>query len=86
MVPEVKVIEHVNNVVRSVAVLLAQFVQNAHLDQCLMMKALLVANYFDGHVKSSFVVQRTNHLTKTAFANHLENLVAIADVVVNDLK
>ena len=86
MIPEVKVIEHVYNVVRSVAVFLAQLIQDSHLDKCLMMEALLVADNFDGHVQSSFVVQRTNHLSKTAFANHLENFVAIADVVMNDLK
>ena len=86
MIPEVKVIEHVNNVVRSVAVLLAQLIQDSHLDQCLVVESFLVADDFDGHVQSSFVVQCTNHLAKTAFANHLQYLVAIADVVVNDLK
>lgn len=86
MIPKVEVVQHVNNVVRSVGVLLAEFVENAHFDQCLMMESLFVANDFDCDVLISFVVQCANHLTETALSNHFQNLVAITNVIVNHLQ
>lgn len=50
-----------------------------------MMEALLVANNFDCHVLVRLVVQRAYHLAEAALSNHLENLVAITNVVVNYL-
>lgn len=74
-----------DHVVRSVGVLLAQFVQQSNLDECLMMEALLVADDFDGDVRIGFVVERSDHLAEAAFADDLQNLVAIGYVVVGDL-
>lgn len=85
MISKVEVVQHVNDVVRSVGVLFAEFVENANLDQCLMVEALFVANDFDCDVLIGFVVERTNDLSKASFANHLENFVAIANVIVNHL-
>lgn len=46
MIPEVEIVQHVNHVVCIVRIFFSQLVQNAHLDQCLMMEALLVADDF----------------------------------------
>jgi hypothetical protein len=86
VVPEVEVIQHVDNVVRSVGVFLAQLVENAHLDQRLMMKSLLVADDFDCDILIGFVVHGSNDLPERALTDHLEYLVAIADVIMDDLR
>lgn len=86
MIAEVEVVQHVNDVVRSVGVLLAEFIEDAHLDERLVVEALFVADDFDCDVLVGLVVQCANHLTEAAFPNHLQDLVAIADVVVNHLK
>jgi hypothetical protein len=86
MISKVEVVQHVNDVVRSVGILFAEFVENANLDQCLMVEALFVANDFDCDILIGFVVECTNNLSKASFSNHLENLVAITDVIVNHLK
>lgn len=51
-----------------------------------MVETLLVANNFDCHVLICLVVQRAYHLSEAALSNHLENLVAITNVVVNYLR
>jgi hypothetical protein len=66
VIPEVEVIQHVDNVVRSVGVFLAQLVEYANLDQRLVMKSLLVANDFDCDILIGFVVERPNDLTERA--------------------
>jgi len=86
MIPKVEIIQHVNNVVRSIAVLLAQFIENPNLHQGLVMEALLVSNDFYRNVLISFVIQGSYHLPKASFANHFKDLKTIADVIVNNLK
>lgn len=51
-----------------------------------MMESLLVANNFDCHILIGFVIQRTYDLSKATLANHLQDLVTVANVVVNDLR
>lgn len=85
MVAEVEVIEHVYHVVRSVRVLLAQFVQYPNFDEGLMVEAFLIADDFDCHVLVGFVVQRPDDLTEAAFADDLKDFVSVADVVVDHL-
>lgn len=86
MIPKVEVVQHVNDVVRSIGVLLAEFVENAHLDERLMVEALFVSDDFDCDILICFVVQCANHLPKAALANHLQDLIAIANVIVNHLR
>lgn len=86
MIPEVEVIQHVNDVVLAVLVLGPQVVEDAHLDERLVVEALLVADDLDGHVLVGAVVQRADHLPEAALADHLEDLVAVADVVVGNLE
>lgn len=86
MISKIEVVQHVNDVVRSVGVLFAEFIENSNFDKRLMVEALLVANNFDCDILIGFVVESSDNLSKAAFANHFENLVAITDVVVNHLR
>jgi hypothetical protein len=85
MISKVEVVQHVNDVVRSVGVLFAEFIENANLDERLMMEALFVANDFDCDILIGFVVEGSNHLSKAALSNHLEDFVAITNVIVHHL-
>lgn len=85
MISEVEVVQHVNDVVRSIGILLAEFIENANLNERLMVEALLVPNDFDCDIVICFMVQCANNLAETAFANHFQNLVAIANVIMNHL-
>jgi hypothetical protein len=86
VISKVEIVEHVNNVVRLIGVLFAQLIENANLNKSLMMETLLVTNNFDCHILIGFVIQCPDDLTKATLADHFEYLVAIADVIVNDLK
>lgn len=85
MVAEVEIVEHVYHVVRSVRVLLAQFVQYPNFDEGLVVEAFLIADDFDCHVLVGFVVQRPDDLAEAAFADDLKDFVPVADVVVDHL-
>lgn len=85
MIPKVEIVEHVNNVVRLIGVLFAQLIENSNLDEGLMMETLFVANNFDCHILIGFVIQCPDDLAKTTLANHFEYLIAIANVIVNNL-
>ena len=86
MISKVEVIQHVNDVVRSVGVLFAELVEDADFDEGLMVEALFVANDFDSDVLIGLVVKGPNHLSEAALANHFEDLVAITNMVVNHLR
>lgn len=85
MISEVNIVEHVNNVVRSIGILLPQLVENTDFDKRLMMEALLVANYFDCHVLICFVIEGTYDLSEASLSDDFENFITIADVIVNHL-
>ena len=85
MIPKVEIVQHVNDVVRSIGVLFAQLIENANLDECLMVEAFLVANDFDCDVLTRFMVKSTNHLSKASLSNHFQNFIAIANVIMNNL-
>ena len=86
MISKVEVVQHVNDVVRSVGVLFAELVENANFDEGLMVEALFVANNFDCDILIGLVVEGPNHLSKAALANHFEDFVAITNMVVNHLR
>lgn len=86
MIPKVEIVQHVNDVVRSVGVFLSQLVEDADLNECLVMEALFVANDFDCDILICFVVERTNHLAEASLSNHLQDLVTVTNVIVNHLK
>lgn len=86
MISEVEVVQHVDNIVRSIGIFLSEFVEYANFDEGLVVEALFVSNDFDRDILISFVVQCANHLAETSLSNHLQNLIAIADVIMNHLK
>lgn len=47
---------------------------------------LLVPDDFQGHQFIVFMIQALGHLSKGPFSNHLQNLIAVGDVVVQDLQ
>lgn len=51
-----------------------------------MMEALLVADDFDRNILIGFVVECANHLAKASLSNHLENLVTVTNVIVDNLQ
>lgn len=74
-----------NYVVRLIGVLFAELIKNANFDECLMMESLLVANNFDCHILIGFVIQCPYDLPKATLANYFQYLIAIADVIMNNL-
>jgi len=58
--------------------------QNLHLDDGLVVEALLVTDELDRYAPASLVVDAFDNLPETALSNHLENFVAKADVVADD--
>lgn len=82
---EKRVVQHVDDVVRSIRILVPQLVQNVELLNGLVEEALLVPDYLDGHVCVGLVVQGPDHLAEAAFANHLQNLIPKGYVIVLDL-
>lgn len=51
-----------------------------------MMEAFLVADDFDCNVGVRFVVECANHLAEASLSNHLENLVTVTNVIVDNLR
>lgn len=85
MVAKVERVQHVDDIVGAVRVLLAQLVQQPNFDQRLVVEALLVADDLDGDMLADFVVEGAHHLAEAALADDLEDFVAVEDVVVHDL-
>lgn len=86
MVAKIERVQHVDDVMRTICVLLAQLIEQSHLDQSLMMEAFLVADDLDGDVLAGHVIDGAHHLAEAALADDLEDLVAIRDVIVHDLR
>lgn len=61
-----------------------QVFQDLDLDQSLMVEALFVPNDLDGHHFARLVVAALQDLTERAFAQHVDDLVPIKDMVVWD--
>lgn len=86
MIPEVEVLQHVDDVVVAVLILFPQVVQDADLDQRLVVEPLLVPYYLYGDMFVGHVVQGSDDLPETALAYYFQDLVAIADMVVQNLE
>lgn len=83
MIAEIEIVQHVDDIVGVIHILLAQLVQDPHLDQCLVMESLLIPDYLNGHVLIRLMVQSSNNLTKAAFANHLQDFVSVRNMVMD---
>ena len=117
MISKVEVIEHPDDIVKSIPVLLPQVLQDPHFHQGLSMEPLLipdqkmkpfhnsvlsritlphplskkksafpVPDYFDGDLLPRLVIVGSNHLPETPPSNHLQYLVAVRQVIVQDLR
>lgn len=86
MVPKVEIVQHVYDIVVALFVPFTQMVQNPHLDQRLVVESLLVPDDLDGDVSVGHVIERLDHLAETALSDHLQNFVAITNVVVQYLE
>lgn len=71
VVAEGEVFQHVHNVHRAVAILLAKVLQDADLLLRLPVEALLVAHHFESQVLLQFVIVHLCHLAKATFTNDL---------------
>lgn len=86
MSAEIGVVKHVYYIMRSIGVLLAQLVEYVELNNRLVKETLLVPYDFDGHMCVGLVIQRPDHLSETALANHLQYLVSKGYVIVFNLR
>lgn len=86
MSAEIGVVKHVYYIMRSISVLLAQLVEYVELNNRLVKESLLVPYDFDGHMCVGLVIQRPDHLSETALANHLQYLVSKGYVIVFNLR
>ena len=82
---EGEVVIHVDDVERVVLVLLAQVLQDPDLLLGLAVEPLLVPDHLQGHVVVVLVVVGLDHLPEAALAYHLENLVPVGQVVVDNV-
>ena len=57
-------------------------VQDADFFLCLSVEALLVSDHLEGDADAILVVVSMNDLSKTAFAENFEHLVAVRNVIV----
>ena len=80
-----EVVEHVDDVVGVVLVLLAQVLQDADLLLGLSVEPFLVAHHLEGHVEMALVVVGLDHLAEAAFSNDFQHFVAVGEVVVGDV-
>lgn len=71
MSAEIGIVQHVYNIMRSVGVLFAQLIEYVELNNRLVEETLLVPYDFDGHMCVGLMIQRSDHLSETALANHL---------------
>lgn len=85
MPAKVRIVQHMYYVMRSIAVLFAQLVQNVELHDGLVEEALLISDYLDGHMCVGLVIECPDHLAKAALANHLQNLIAKGYMIVLNL-
>lgn len=63
---------------------LHEVVEHLDLDERLVMEPLLVADDLDGHHLARLVIAALEHLSEGALAEHVDDLVAIHNVVVRD--
>eukprot|EP00982_Pelagococcus_subviridis_P014028 31303-Pelagococcus_subviridis.AAC.7 len=83
---KVEVLVHVHDVRILVALLrvVPQVLQDLHLDQSLGVKPLLVPNHLDGFHRLRLVIETPHDLPEAPFADDLDDLVPVREVIVRD--
>jgi hypothetical protein len=71
----------VDNIHRVILVLLSKMCEDSYLFMGLPMKPLLIPNYFYTNVALRFVIVSFYYLPKTAFANDLEYLISVGNMI-----
>jgi len=85
VVAEGEVIVHANDVCRIVLIDLAELVQDPDFLLRLSMETLFIANHLQSDIDAVLVVEDMHHLSKTAFADHFEHLIAVGNVIMWNL-
>ncbi len=85
MAPECKVVRHVDDVHPIVLVEVSEVLEDSNLFLSLPMKPFLIPDHLEGHMDVGLVVKGLYDLTKAPLPYHLENLVAVAHVVMLDV-
>ena len=73
-----KVIEHVDDVVGVVFVLLPEMLQDPNFFLSLSVESFLVTDHFQRYVQMAFVIVSLHHLTKATLAYNFEHFIAIS--------
>ena len=81
MVSEREMFMNVNDICHVVRVGLTKMLQDPDFLLRLSVEALFIADHFQCHVDSVLVVKSMNDLAKTAFTNHLEDFVAVRNMI-----
>ena len=81
MISKVEVLFHVDHIQCVVNVHVLKMLQYVDFDHALLLKPLLAANYFHGHVLLLLVVETLEHLTEAALAQRFDDLVAVGDLI-----
>lgn len=85
MSAEIRIVKHVYYIMRSIGVLFTQLIEYVELNNRLVKETLLIPYDFDGHMCVGLVIQRSDHLSETSLANHLQYLVSKGYVIVFNL-
>lgn len=85
VIPEIKIFQHMDNVVRPVFIFFPEMVQNSDFYESLVVKPLFVPYDFDGYVLVSHVIKCANNLPKAAFSNYLQYFISVGNVIVQNL-
>ena len=84
MVPEEKVVRHVDHVVGVSRILLAEEVEDLHFALCLLVEAPLVADDLDREVGLGLVVKCLDDVAVGPFAKPFQDFISVGHVVVLD--
>lgn len=82
VISEQEMFLHVNDVGRVLRVDPAEVVENADFLLGLSVKPFLIAHHLEGDADAVLVVEGVHHLPETAFADHLQNFIAVGDMIV----
>ena len=83
MLSEDLIVYYSHYVIIVVSVLFFEELQNFEFDTSLVLKALFVADNFNGHILLRLVIEALDGLAEAASAKHVNNLKSIANVVVH---
>ena len=86
MVAESKVVYHSNNIRSTIWILLSEVLEYSNFLLRLTMKPLLVAYHLKSNRHAVLVVIDLDHLPEASLAKHLQNFIAVYNMVVWHMK